>query len=113
MDISYQSADKEITKKVLDTIASQYLYLLIDRRNESFALVRNWLNDQLNEMAGKVQETQKKLYKFGQKTDIYMTHDKAGGDQDNVIVQKFIDLSSLLTKAQSEKIGQAGAVSAA
>ncbi len=105
VDISYQSADKEITKKVLDNIASQYLYLLIDRRNESYSLVRNWLNDQLNEMAGKVQETQKKLYKFGQKTDIYMTHDKAG-DQDNVIVQKFIDLSSLLTKAQSERLAK-------
>ena len=34
-----------------------------------------------------------------------MTHDKAG-DQDNVIVQKFIDLSSLLTKAQSEKMAK-------
>ena len=105
VDISYQSPDKVITKKVLDTIANEYLYLLIDRRNESFSLVRNWLNNQLNEMAEKVQETQKKLYKFGQKTDIYMLHDKAG-DQDNVIVQKFIDLSALLTKAQSEKMAK-------
>lgn len=105
VDISYQSPDKLITKKVLDTIANEYLYLLIDRRNESYSLVRDWLNNQLNAMAEKVQETQKKLFKFGQKTDIYMLHDKAG-DQDNVIVQKFIDLSALLTKAQREKMGK-------
>lgn len=105
LDVSYQSADKAITKKVLDAIASEYLYLLIDRRNESFSLVRNWLNRQLDQMAEKVQETQKKLYKFGQKTDIYMIHDKAG-DQENVIIQKFVDLSSLLTKAQSDKMAK-------
>ena len=105
VDISYQSADKAITSKVLDVIANEYLYLLIDRRNESFSLVRNWLNDQLNAMAEKVQETQKKLFKFGQKTDIYMVGEKAG-NQDNVIVQKFVDLSSLLTKAQSEKMAK-------
>jgi succinoglycan biosynthesis transport protein ExoP len=101
VDISYMSADKLITKKVLDAIANEYLYLLIDRRNESFSLVRNWLNKQLNDMAEKVQDTQKKLYKFSQKTDIYTVDDK-----DNVIVQKFIDLSGLLTKAQSEKMAR-------
>jgi polysaccharide biosynthesis transport protein len=101
VDVSYQSTDKELTKEVLDVIANEYLYLLIDRRNESFSLVRNWLNKQLNGMAEKVQATQRKLYKFGQKTDIYTVEDK-----DNVIVQKFVDLSSLLTKAQSEKMAK-------
>lgn len=106
VDVSYLSPDKEIAKKVLDVIANEYLYLLIDRRNESFALVRNWLNQQLNEMAEKVQDTQKKLYKFGQKTDIYMVGNSKTGDQDNVIVQKFVDLSALLTKAQSDKMAK-------
>ncbi len=101
VDISYESPDKELTKKVLDAIPNEYIYLLIDRRNESFSLVRNWLNKQLNEMADKVQETQQKLYKYGQQTDIYTVEDK-----DNVIVQKFIDLSALLTKAQSEVMGK-------
>jgi len=56
-------------------------------------------------MAEKVQETQKKLFKFGQKTDIYMVNNKAG-DQENVIVQKFVDLSALLTKAQNEEMAK-------
>ena len=105
VDVSYQSADKEITKKILDVIANEFLYLLIDRRNESLSLVRNWLNKQLNQMSEKVQETQNKLYKFGQKTDIYMVGNKAG-DQESVIVQKFGDLNALLTKAQSEKMAR-------
>lgn len=99
--VSYQSPDKSLAQEVVNSVANEYIYLSIDRRNESFALVRKWLDVQLQAMATRVQEAQRKLYKFGQKTDIYTTEDK-----DNVVTQKFIDLSSLLTKAQAEKMGK-------
>ena len=101
LEVSFQSPDKSMSRRVVNAIADEYMYLSIDRRNESFALVRKWLDKQLGDMAGIVQEAQKKLYKFGQKTDIYTLEDK-----DNVIVQKFIDLSGLLTKAQAEKMAK-------
>lgn len=101
VDVSFVSPDKALAQRVVNAIAAEYIYLSIDRRNESFELVRKWLDKQLQEMGTKVQEAQKKLYKFGQKTDIYTLEDK-----DNVIVQKFIDLSSLLTKAQAEKMAR-------
>lgn len=100
-EVAFQSPDKALSQKVVNAIADEYMYLSIDRRNESFALVRKWLDKQLGEMAGKVQEAQKKLYKFGQQTDIYTMEDK-----DNVVVQKFIDMSGLLTKAQAEKMAK-------
>ena len=101
VEVAFQSPDNKLAQRVVNTIADEYMYLSIDRRNESFALVKRWLSKQLREMAAKVQEAQKKLYKFGQKTDIYASEDK-----DNVVVQKFIDLSSLLTKAQAEKMAK-------
>jgi capsular exopolysaccharide synthesis family protein len=101
VEVAYQSPDKSLAQRVVNAIADEYMFLSIDRRNESFALVRKWLDKQLQEMAAKVQEAQKKLYKFGQKTDIYTTEDK-----ENVVVQKFIDLSGLLTKAQAEKMAK-------
>jgi polysaccharide biosynthesis transport protein len=101
VEVSFQSPDKAMARRVVNVIADEYMYLSIDRRNESFALVRKWLDKQLGAMAGKVQEAQKKLYKFGQQTDIYTLEDK-----DNVVVQKFIDLSGLLTKAQAEKMAK-------
>lgn len=101
VQVSYQSPDKSLAQRVVNALADEYMYLAIDRRNESFTLVRKWLDKQLQEMAGRVQEAQKKLYEFGQKTDIYTLEDK-----DNVVVQKFIDLSSLLTKAQAEKVAK-------
>jgi succinoglycan biosynthesis transport protein ExoP len=101
VDVSYQSPDKVMAQRVVNAIAGEYMNLSIDRRNESFALVRTWLDKQLGAMATKVQTAQKKLYKFAQKTDIYTLDDK-----DNVIVQKYVDLSGLLTKAQAEKMAK-------
>ncbi len=101
VEVSFQSTDKDLAQKVVNAIADEYMYLSIDRRNESFNLVRHWLDRQLQDMAAKVQEAQQKLYKFGQETDIYSLEDK-----DNVIIQKFIDLSGLLTKAQAEKMAK-------
>jgi len=101
VEVAFQSPDKALSPRVVNAIADEYMVLSIDRRNESFALVRKWMDKQLGEMAGKVQTAQKKLYKFGQQTDIYTLDDK-----DNVIVQKFIDLSGLLTKAQAEKMAK-------
>jgi capsular exopolysaccharide synthesis family protein len=101
VEVAFQSPDKAMAQKVVNAIADEYMHLSIDRRNESFGLVRKWLDNQLQEMAGKVQEAQNKLYKFGQEKDIYSLEDK-----DNVIVQKFIDLSALLTKAQAEKMAK-------
>jgi capsular exopolysaccharide synthesis family protein len=99
VEVSFQFPDKAIAQKVVNEIADEYMFLSIDRRNESFTLVRKWLGKQLHDMAAKVQEAQKKLYKFGQQTDTYSLEEK-----DNVVVQKFIDLGGLLTKAQAEKI---------
>jgi polysaccharide biosynthesis transport protein len=101
VEVAYQSPDKFLAQKVVNAIANEYMYLSIDRRNESFGLVRKWLDKQLQAMAAKVQEATKKLYKFGQKNDIYTTK-----DEDNVVVQKYVDLSSLLTKAQAEKMAK-------
>ncbi|MGD0826868.1 MAG: polysaccharide biosynthesis tyrosine autokinase [Desulfobaccales bacterium] len=101
VEVAFQSHDKTMAQRVVNAIADQYMFLSIDRRNESFALVRTWLDKQLKEMAAKVQEAQKKLYQFGQKTDIYTLEDR-----DNVVIQKFIDLSSLVTRAQAEKMAK-------
>jgi len=90
VEVAYHSPDKALARDVVNAIADEYMYLSIDRRNESFSLVRKWLDKQLQGMAAKVQEAQKRLYKFGQKSDIYTMEDK-----DNVIIQKFIDLTHL------------------
>lgn len=101
VEVAFKSEDRKLAKRVTDTLAQEYMQLVIDSRTESFALVKNWLGKQLQQMADKVQASQKKLFEFGQKHDFYALEDK-----DNVIIQKYIELSGLLTKAQSERMAK-------
>ena len=52
VQVSYQSPDNVMAQRVVNAIANEYMNLSIDRRNQSFTLVRKWLNKQLGEMAG-------------------------------------------------------------
>lgn len=101
VEVAFKSEDRALAKKVTDAIAREYMQLAIDSRAQSFILVRDWLGKQLHQMAEKVQASQKKLYEFGQKNDFYALEDK-----DNVIIQKYLELSALVTKAQSERMAK-------
>jgi len=101
VEVAFKSQDQILAKKVTDALAREYMQLVIDSRTQSFALVKDWLGRQLQQMADKVQASQKKLFEFGQEHDFYALEDK-----DNVIIQKYIELSGLLTKAQSERMAK-------
>jgi len=101
VEVAFKSQDRQLAKRVTDNLAQEYMQLVIDSRTKSFTLVKEWLGKQLQQMADKVQASQKKLYEFGQKHDFYALEDK-----DNVIIQKYIELSGLLTKAQSDRMAK-------
>jgi capsular exopolysaccharide synthesis family protein len=101
VEISFRSSDESLAQRVTNAMAREYVQLAIDRRTESFSLVKDWLENQLHQLAGRVQDSQKKLYAFGQKSDFFALEDK-----DNVIIQKYIELNGLLTKAQSERMAR-------
>jgi polysaccharide biosynthesis transport protein len=101
VEVSFKSSDQSLAQRVTNTMAREYVQLAIDRRSESFALVKEWLERQLQHLAGRVQDSQQKLYEFGQKSDFFALEDK-----DNVIIQKYIELNGLLTKSQSERMGK-------
>lgn len=101
VEVAFKSQDPVLARKVTNGLAQEYMQLAIDSRSQSFTLVKDWLEKQLHQLAGKVQTSQKKLFEFGQKHDFYAMDDK-----DNVIIQKYIELSALLTKAQSERMAK-------
>ncbi|MBM4287005.1 MAG: polysaccharide biosynthesis tyrosine autokinase [Deltaproteobacteria bacterium] len=101
VEVYFKSSDIELSRQVPNVIAKEYLRLAINRRDESYVLAREWLDAQIRNISRKVQISQKKLHDFGQKADFFGLEDK-----DNVIIQKYIELGNLLTKAQSERMGK-------
>uniref|UniRef100_A0A7C3WSP3 non-specific protein-tyrosine kinase n=1 Tax=Desulfobacca acetoxidans TaxID=60893 RepID=A0A7C3WSP3_9BACT len=101
VEVAFKASDQTLAQKVANAVAREYIQLAIDRRSESFSLVKEWLEKQLQQLAGRVQDSQQKLYEFGQKSGFFALEDK-----DNVIIQKYIELNGLLTKAQSERLAK-------
>jgi succinoglycan biosynthesis transport protein ExoP len=97
--ITFISADKDLAQNVANAMAGEYMQFQIDCKNQSFFHIKKWLETQLVQLGNKVEGSQRKLYDYGNEGEILSTEDK-----DNVVVQKYVELSGLITKASSERM---------
>jgi uncharacterized protein involved in exopolysaccharide biosynthesis len=49
VEVAYKAQDRTLAKKVTDTLAQEYMQLVIDSRAQSFSLVKEWLRKQLQQ----------------------------------------------------------------
>jgi capsular exopolysaccharide synthesis family protein len=101
INISFNSPDKVLAQKVANIMAGEYMQFEIDSKNQSFFHIKTWLEKQLEQLGKRVEGSQKKLYEYGEAGDIISAEEK-----DNIVIQKYIELSGLLTKASAERIGK-------
>lgn len=99
INISFVSSDKHLAQRVANAMAGEYMQFEIDCKNQSFSHIKVWLEKQLVQLGQRVEGSQRKLYESGDAGEILSPEDK-----ENVIIQKYIELSGLLTKAGSERI---------
>lgn len=99
--ISYSSADRDLAQKIANAMAGEYMQFEIDCKNQSFYHIKKWLESQLVQLGNKVEGSQKKLYDYGNEGEILSPEDK-----DNVVIQKYLELSALITKASSERMAR-------
>ncbi|MFI5329501.1 MAG: GumC family protein [Desulfobaccales bacterium] len=101
VDISYKSADPDLAMRVPNEICKEYLKFCMETRSQSYILIREWLEIQLLQLAGKVETSEKKLLDHGRKDDFMGLE----GD-DNVIVKKYVELNRVLTSAQADRMNK-------
>lgn len=99
VNISYKSTDQNLAWKVAETIPKEYLKLCMATREQSYSTLRDWLAHELTRQGKKLEESERTVYVHGQKQDFLSLEDP----QVNVMVAKYLDVSKLLTQAQSEK----------
>jgi len=101
VEVSYLSADKELARNIVNTVHREYLQFSMETRQQSFAMIRVWLESELSSLAGKVETSQRRIYDHGRAND-YLSLE----GEDNVIVKKFVELNRLLTTAQAERMAK-------
>ncbi|MGC8493795.1 MAG: GumC family protein [Syntrophobacteraceae bacterium] len=102
VDILFQSTDKAFAQKVPAVIGSVYLNFCMKTRQKSFAMLRDWLDKQLVKTGGNLETSEKQTIAAGQKGEamgVGMSDKSLGA---NVVIQKYVQISRLLTTAQAK-----------
>lgn len=100
--ISFKSTDKQLAQKIPQAMQKEYLKLSMTTRQQSYAMLREWLDNELTRLARKLELSEKAVYADGQKKDFLSLE----APETNVTIQKYIEVSKLLTTAQADKAGK-------
>lgn len=100
VDVSFRSTDKDLVRRLPEAIQAEYLKLAMITRQQSYEMIREWLDGELTRLGKKLEVSEQNLYNDGRKKDFLSLED----NQYNVIVQKYVELGKVLTTAQSEKL---------
>lgn len=99
VNVSFKSTDKKLAQKLPEAIQGEYLKLSMTTRQQSYTLLRQWLEDELTRLGKKLEISERSVYADGRNHDFLSLEE----GQYNVIVQKYVEVSKALTVAQSER----------
>jgi capsular exopolysaccharide synthesis family protein len=99
--VSFESEDPVLAREVTNALVQEYTQFGMESRSQAFGAVQKWLDYQLQVLRSKVESSEKQLYSFAEKSNVINPENK-----DNVVLQKYTDLSNLLTKAESERMAK-------
>jgi succinoglycan biosynthesis transport protein ExoP len=84
VDISYSDPDPRRAQKIAAAYADAFVASNLDKRFEANSYAKVFLDDQLQQMKLRLQQSEKALLDFGQKEEIIQTNDKASIAETNL-----------------------------
>ncbi len=99
IDIHYRSPNKELSARVVNTLANTYIEQNFKTRFESTMQASDWLSRQLVDLQMKVETSQEKLVKYQKEHQILGIDDKQ-----NITTAKLDELNKELTTAESARM---------
>jgi polysaccharide biosynthesis transport protein len=97
--VSVDNVDPALAAKIANTTAQIYVGLGQERRIESSAYAKTFLEDQIKQMKAKLEDSERKLNQYAQQKQILTLDDKT-----SAINQTYIDYAAALSKAEQERI---------
>ena len=59
VDVSFKSTDKQLATKIPETMQKEYLKLAMTTRQQSYDMLRNWLDKELTRLGKKLENSEK------------------------------------------------------
>jgi capsular exopolysaccharide synthesis family protein len=99
VEVAFKSPDEQLAQKVVNVISTEYMKLAMETRRQSYGLIKTWLEGELQTLANRVEDSEKKIYEYGKEKDFLALDEK-----NNTIVKKYLEISTLLTRGQSDRM---------
>ena len=99
--INYDSPNPEFSQRAADALADAFIATTLERRFGSSAYAKSYLEDRLQELKLKLEDSERKLVAFAQKEQIVSTGDESGA---NLSQLNLGSLNSAYSKAKEERI---------
>ncbi|RMD81973.1 MAG: hypothetical protein D6815_10360, partial [Candidatus Dadabacteria bacterium] len=99
VEVSFSSPDPEMSAKVTDTLAHEYIDLTLDQRIEAAAQGRDFIAKQLAVIKARLEESEEEMQEFARGRDLYALE-----QEEKVIHERLADLNNRLTEAQARRI---------
>ena len=99
--VSFESSSPILAEKVANAIASTYINVNLERRMDATSYAKTFLQDQLNQVRARLEESEKQLVSFSREMGIIKSEDEDGTGTDVQILKEY---TSALSKAEQERI---------
>lgn len=99
IQITYSSPDPKLAAAFVNTLAKRFIDQQLELRLRSTAHTREWLENQLANVRGELQSSQRELQAYSQTTGLVFT-----GENDNAAERKLSQIQDELAKVQAERM---------
>ncbi|MRD46851.1 polysaccharide biosynthesis tyrosine autokinase [Caenimonas koreensis DSM 17982] len=97
--VSVDNADPMLAARVANATVQTFVSLGQERRIESSSYAKVFLEDQIKQVKGKLEESERRLQQYAQQKQILALDDKT-----NVVNQSYMDFATALSKAEQDRI---------
>jgi len=98
--VHYDSPDRAFSQRAANVVAEAFIASNLERRFDSSSYAKQYLEDRLQELKLKLEDSERKLVEFAQKERIVGT----GGESGNLSEQRLGSINAALAKAKEDRI---------
>jgi capsular exopolysaccharide synthesis family protein len=99
--IHFDSPDAALATRIVNAVATAYINLNLERRMDASSYAKTFLQDRLQQIQAKLEDSEKALVAFARQEQIIKSSDEKQDSIDAVVMQEF---TGALAKAQQERI---------
>jgi capsular exopolysaccharide synthesis family protein len=97
VSVSFISTDPKFAATAVNTLADEYIDYTFETRRDATTKAKEFLEGELHTLRQKLEQSEQQLTQYAREHNILL-----GADADNVVLQKFGDMSREMTKVEAE-----------